>query len=112
MAEAAAAVFDAVAERRRASRRQALAIGAVVVGVAAWSAIGAEVSIANLVRGMPAFFDLLGRMLPPDLGILGRLVEPMIATLQMALIGTTLPIFFARYRAAGAYLPARRRTRR
>lgn len=95
MAEAAVAVFDAVAERRRAARRQALTIGLVIAAVAGWAAWGTDVSIGALLSGMPAFFDLIGRMMPPDLSILGRLVDPMIETLEMALIGTTVPIFFA-----------------
>ena len=95
MAEAAAAVFDAVSERRRAARRQALVTALVVAAVAAWAAWGTDVSIGNLLAGMPAFFDLMGRMLPPDLSILDRLAEPMVETLEMALIGTTVPIFLA-----------------
>ena len=88
-------MFDAVTERRRAARRQAFTIGAVIVAVAGWAAWGTDVSIGNLLSGMPAFFDLIGRMLPPDLSILGRLAGPMVETLEMALIGTTLPIVFA-----------------
>jgi len=95
VAEVAVAVFDAVVERRRAARRQTLTIGAVIAALAGWAAWGTDVNPAKLLAGMPAFFDLIGRMLPPDTSILARLVEPMIETLEMALIGTTVPIFFA-----------------
>ena len=67
MAEATAAVFDAVVERRRAARRQALTIGVVVAAIAGWAAWGTDVNLANLARGMPAFFDLIGRMMPAEI---------------------------------------------
>lgn len=97
MAEATASahVFDAVAAERKATQRQ-FAVGAVVVFVAAvWAAWGTEFNLAKLAAGMPAFAELMGRMLPPNVNVLPDLVRPMIETLEMALIGTTIPIFFA-----------------
>lgn len=97
MAEAAQAetIFDAVLEQRRATKRQ-YAIGIVIIASAAlWAAWGTHFNLAKLAIGMPAFFELIGRMMPPDLSVLPELVEPMIETLEMALLGTTIPIFFA-----------------
>lgn len=97
MAETAAPppVFDAVIDRRRATQRQFL-VGLAVVGAAAvWAALGTGFSLPKLASGLPAFFDLLGRMLPPDVSVLPDLMVPMLETLEMALLGTTIPIFFA-----------------
>lgn len=88
-------VFDAVMEERRSKRRQYAIAGAVVVVAALWAAWGTDFNIPKLITGIPSIIDLFGRMLPPDLSILPRLVRPMIETLQMALLGTTIPIFFA-----------------
>lgn len=88
-------VFDAMMETRRASRRQYLLIGLLVLTAALWSAWGTEFNIPKLVRGIPLIIDLGDRMLPPDFSILPDLMGPMLETLEMALLGTTIPIFFA-----------------
>ncbi|MGI9387801.1 MAG: phosphonate ABC transporter, permease protein PhnE [Methyloligellaceae bacterium] len=97
MADAAQAshIFDAVLAERDATRRQ-YGVGIVVVAIAAiWAAWGTDFNLLKLAVGMPAFFDLMWRMLPPDISVLPDLVGPMIETLEMALLGTTIPIFFA-----------------
>ena len=91
----AAGMFDAVMEQRRASRRQVLIIGSIIIVLGLWSAWGAEFNLAKLAMGMPAFFDLFARMMPPDLSVVPNLMGPLIETLEMALLGTTIPIFFA-----------------
>lgn len=88
-------MFDAVMEQRRLSYRQYLIIGAIVLVASLWAAWGTELNPAKLMSGIPAIVDLGGRMFPPDLTILPGLTLPMIETLQMALLGTTIPIFFA-----------------
>jgi phosphonate transport system permease protein len=97
MADAAALerTLGFVVERRRASRRQVLVIGAVLAGLAVWAGRGSEFNIPKLVEGLPKFWDLLGRMMPPDLGVLKSLMGPLLETLEMALLGTTIPIVFA-----------------
>jgi len=87
--------FRLVEERRSAIRRQTVVTGIVVFALAVWAADGAEFDIPHLIEGLPRFFGLLGQMLPPDVDVLPRLVGPMIETLQMALLGTTIPILFA-----------------
>jgi len=91
----ASGVLDAVMEERRVSRRQYMIIGMVVLAAALWSAWGTEFNIPKLVNGLPMIYDLGGRMLPPDFTILEDLMGPMVETLEMALLGTTIPIFFA-----------------
>ncbi len=88
-------VLNAVIEERRVNRRQYAIIGMVVLVATLWSAWGTEFNIPKLVLGLPLIYDLGGRMLPPDFTILVDLVGPMIETLEMALLGTTIPIFFA-----------------
>lgn len=88
-------MFDAVMEQRRVNRRQAFIIGGIILVAGLWSAWGTEFNLAKLAYGMPAFFDLGARMMPPDLSVIPHLMGPMIETLEMALLGTTIPIFFA-----------------
>jgi phosphonate transport system permease protein len=84
--------LEFVVARRRAGRRQTLAIGAVLAGLALWAGHGAEFNVPKLVEGMPRFWELMGRMMPPDLSVLKKLMRPLLETLEMALLGTTLPI--------------------
>lgn len=97
MAEAARSdeVFDAVFAERQATQRQFI-IGAFVVATASlWAAWGTDFNLAKLAMGLPSFVELMGRMLPPDIHVLPNLMGPMIETLEMALLGTTIPIFIA-----------------
>ena len=82
-------------DRRRQIRLQRLLVATVILAVAGWSAWGTDFNIARLLAGLPAINKLAGRMLPPNMEILGELGGPLIETLQMALLGTTIPIFFA-----------------
>lgn len=91
----AAGFFDFVMERRRLNRRQFTLIALAVLAAALWSAWGTELNIPKLMAGMPAMYELGGRMLPPDVKVLPSLFWPMIETLEMALLGTTFPIFVA-----------------
>lgn len=91
----ASGILDAVMEERRVNRRQYAIIGLVVFAAALWSAWGTEFNIPKLIEGLPMIYDLGGRMLPPDFTILEDLMGPMVETLEMALLGTTIPIFFA-----------------
>lgn len=96
MASATAeATLHLVAAERMAWRRKVLLIGAVVVALALWAANGTEIRPARLIEGLPQFWGLLLQMVPPDFSVLPKLVGPMIETLEMALLGTTLPIVFA-----------------
>lgn len=84
-----------ILERQRLLRRQYGIAGLVVIAAVLWSAHGTDFNVVRLIEGLPKFFDLLRRMLPPDFSILGGLAKPMIETLEMALLGTTFAVFFA-----------------
>ena len=91
----APSLFDAALEQRRTTKRQFVVIGLIVAAAAFWSAWGTDFNIPKLMFGMPAMYDLGTRMMPPDLSIVPDLMNPLIETLQMALLGTTIPIFIA-----------------
>jgi phosphonate transport system permease protein len=91
----ASGVLNAVMEERRVNHRQYAIIALVVLSATIWSAWGTEFNIPKLIDGLPLIYDLGARMLPPDFTILPDLMWPMIETLEMALLGTTIPIFFA-----------------
>jgi phosphonate transport system permease protein len=70
-----------------------LLIGLCVVGWALqWSASGAQLSWSELAAGLPQILDFLGRTMPPDTNILGRLVAPALETIQIAVWGTLLAV--------------------
>ncbi|MBI4457591.1 phosphonate ABC transporter, permease protein PhnE [Candidatus Uhrbacteria bacterium] len=83
-----------LARRQKTRLNQLLILASLVVagGLCAWVT---EFNFPKLVAGFPAIYKLLNRMLPPDAEILYSLGKPTIETLQMALLGTTIPIFFA-----------------
>ncbi|HSW19522.1 MAG TPA: phosphonate ABC transporter, permease protein PhnE [Ramlibacter sp.] len=65
------------------------------VGVLWWAAIGSQISVGELVKGMPWISDFLGRMLPPNWEFAQKLVTPAIETVQIALWGTLLAVILA-----------------
>lgn len=67
----------------------------VILSLTIWSAWQTGFNPIKILQGVPNFLDLLGRMLPPDLTVLPRLIGPMFETLQMAFLGTTIPMFIA-----------------
>ena len=67
-----------------------IALAAVLIY--GWSAQGTGTSGVELVRGLPAMADLLSRMLPPDVHIISRLYKPLLETIQLAVVGTTLGV--------------------
>lgn len=79
-----------------ARRQSRLLFGAVAIaGLTVWAASGTEVNLVKLIGGVPEIIALLKRMLPPNTATLGGLLWPMVETMEMALLGTTLPIFLA-----------------
>jgi phosphonate transport system permease protein len=65
------------------------------VGIIWWAAIGAQVSVGELVKGAPWIGDFLGRMFPPNWEFAQKLVTPAIETVQIAVWGTLLAIILA-----------------
>lgn len=70
-------------------------IGAAIVAVLWWAAQGSQVSLTELNKGLPWIGDFLGRMFPPNLEFLSKLVKPAVETVQIAIWGTLLAIVMA-----------------
>lgn len=71
---------------------QKLAVAVFLLAIYIWSAYGANLSPAELMRGLPHLGDIISRMLPPNWEILPRLLKPTIETMQISIWGTTLAI--------------------
>jgi phosphonate transport system permease protein len=71
------------------------AVGAATVAVLWWAARGSQVSFGELLEGLPWIADLVGRMVPPNLAFLDKLVVPAIETVQIAIWGTLFAIILA-----------------
>ena len=75
--------------------------GLAIAAAFIWSAWSTEVSLGRLVEGAPFMLDFVGRMLPPDLRVLGQALRGALQTLQIAVAGTAvgaalaLPVAFA-----------------
>lgn len=72
-----------------------LITGAILLAVLGWAFSGAAFSPVELVKGWPALADLVSKMIPPSTAILPSLWGPIIATIQMAIVGTTLGALLA-----------------
>lgn len=79
------------------TRRQSRLVfgGIALAGLTVWAASGTEFNLVKLISGVPEIIALLKRMLPPNFTVVGGLMWPMVETMEMALLGTTLPIVFA-----------------
>jgi len=64
----------------------------VIAVVLYWTAVDTNVSLKELVLGIPAIADYLGRMFPPDWAYSHTLVKPTIETIEIAIWGTALGI--------------------
>jgi phosphonate transport system permease protein len=74
---------------------QWLAVLAVVCAALTWSAQDLQLSISELVKGLPWIADFVSRMVPPHWGFMQRLVRPVFETIQLAIWGTLLAILLA-----------------
>ncbi|MEH7392121.1 phosphonate ABC transporter, permease protein PhnE [Bacillus sp. JJ1474] len=59
------------------------------------SAVQTNSTITELIIGAPNMVELLAQMLPPNWSYFGKIVEPMLETIRMALIGTTFGALIA-----------------
>jgi len=57
-----------------------------LIVIIVWAVRGAEVSITNIVGGVPNILDYLRQMVPPSGDILTRLVGPLAETFQIAIM--------------------------
>lgn len=53
------------------------------------SAAGTGVSYADFVQGIPNIWELITEMFPPDWSYFSYITKPMLATIRMAVVGTT-----------------------
>lgn len=72
--------------------------GAVALFV--FSLGGAEISLTDLVHGIPNMARLVGEMTPPDFGRLQAVATAILQTFQMALVGATVGIVLSFFMAA------------
>src|SRR5215211_2323477 len=69
----------------------AVAIGAVIV----WAWNGTGITLSALIAGRRAMADFVSRLFPPDLSVARDAVEPLLQTIQMAMIGTLIATVLA-----------------
>jgi phosphonate transport system permease protein len=86
-------LFAAVRRRRFSPVRIALIAGAV--GVYWWAARSTEVSLVELMEGLPNVARLAGQMFPPDPSVLRQIGGPVVETLQIGILSTIIAAFLA-----------------
>ncbi|NRG29175.1 phosphonate ABC transporter, permease protein PhnE [Bacillus circulans] len=60
-----------------------------------WSAYKTDASLTELIQGFPNIFDVLLQMVPPDWKYSQKIMEPLLVTIRMAVIGTTFGAIIA-----------------
>lgn len=74
---------------------QASAAFTLVATILIWSAQDLQLSLRELIKGLPWMSDFVSRMLPPNWDFLGRLVRPVIETVHLAIWGALFAIVLA-----------------
>lgn len=64
-----------------------------LLGAYIWSVAGLELSASDLFGGLSSAGGFLSRLFPPDFSVASTIVDSLIETVQMALIGTTMAAF-------------------
>jgi len=83
-------IREAAWRHRRLAVRLSVAAGFVIL---LWlSASRINLSLKNIIQGVPSMVDFFGRMFPPDLSSLMPLLGPMVETVQIAAWGTVLAV--------------------
>lgn len=67
----------------------------LVLGIYYWSIKGTEFSIKNFIEGLPFMADFFKRMFPPNINVVPLATKAAAETVQIAILGTTLAVFFA-----------------
>jgi phosphonate transport system permease protein len=80
---------------RRRWRPIRIGIGFVVVVVYWWAARGTEVSLSELIRGLPNIGKVIGQMFPPDPSVLRGIAGPVLETLQIGILATLIASLLA-----------------
>jgi phosphonate transport system permease protein len=71
------------------------ALGFVILVALGWCAWDTGADPLRLIRGLPWIFDILGRMLPPDLRVLPAALLGALKTVEIALLGTAVAALLA-----------------
>lgn len=67
----------------------------LIIALLWWSAYKADATFSELIAGFPNIFDVLVQMWPPDWAYFERIVEPLLETIRMAILGTTFGAIIA-----------------
>lgn len=62
----------------------------LVIALVLWSMAGSGFSLERFITGIPRMGDFLGRMWPPTFDKMGTIIELLVETLQMAVVGTLI----------------------
>lgn len=60
-----------------------------------WCIKGTGFSVNKFIEGLPYMADFIKRMFPPDISIIPKALSAAGETIQIAILGTTLAVFFA-----------------
>jgi phosphonate transport system permease protein len=87
-------LLDSVMTPAQKYRRIAIQIGiiAVIAAVLYLSALDTNVSLAELIQGIPAIANYISRMYPPDWEYTRLIMKPTLETVEIAIWGTVLGI--------------------
>ncbi len=69
-------------------RLKKIGVLAVIAIIYIWSARGVGFNLLEIFRELPSFFSLLGEMIPPNWAYSRRLINPLVETIQIAILGT------------------------
>lgn len=76
-------------KRRRVAKTKGVFTFLLILAIIWASAVQTGVSFRDLTEGLPHMKTLIGEMFPPDWAYFRYVTEPMLATVRMAVIGTT-----------------------
>ena len=72
-----------------------IAVWLIFLALIAWSVIGVEINPQKLQRFWPNIFRFVGSLWPPDNAYWLRMLDPILATVQMAFLGTLLSVILS-----------------
>lgn len=73
----------------------AVVVAGLVIALLGWSAQALDLSISELIKGLPWIGDLISRMFPPHWEFARRLWQPVLETIQIAVWGTLFGVLLA-----------------
>lgn len=85
---------DTLPPKPPVSMKRWMTIG-LVLALIWWSVWETEVTLGELIDGVPEMGKFIAKMFPPDWGYVDIVIKPMVETIQMAILGTTFGAIFA-----------------